>query len=126
MLHLRFWRALTILVAAGIVVLSLLPKPPVMPVGINFADKVAHFFAYLVLGFLVFASVFLGRKAGALLSTVLTVAALCLFFGGLIEVLQMFTGRQPEFWDLAADLIGGVSGAFVGIRFRRRLHQDRV
>jgi VanZ family protein len=126
MLHVRFWRVLAILVAAGIAVLSLLPKPPVMPVGIDAADKIAHFFAYSVLGFLVFASIFRGTQAGALLSTVLKVAALCAFFGGLIEVLQMFTGRQPEFWDLAADLFGAVSGASVGIGFRRRLRRDRV
>ena len=120
----RFWRILAIVVATAIVILSLLPKPPEIPVGIHYADKIAHFVAYLVLSFLVFVSICDGKRAGATLANVLTVVALCLFYGGLIEVLQMFTGRRPEFWDLAADLIGAVCGAVAGAglwrRFRRK------
>jgi VanZ family protein len=124
MFHVRVFRILTILVAVGILVLSLLPKPPEIPVGFHFADKIAHFLAYLVLGFFVFASVSGAKRIGSPLMMVLIVAALCALFGGVIEILQMFTGRQPEFWDLAADLIGAVCGAFSGAglwrRFRRK------
>ena len=126
MLNVRFWRVLTIMVAAGITVLSLLPRPPVMPVGIHLADKIAHFFAYLVLGFLVFASIFWGKNAGTILSTVFIVTALCLFYGGLIEILQTFTGRTPEFWDLAADLFGAVCGASICAGVWRHIRRKRA
>jgi VanZ family protein len=121
MLYVRFWRILAIVVAAGIAVLSLIPKPPEIPIGFHFADKIAHYIAYVVLSFLVFASVSEGKRIGASLTTVLVVAASCVIFGGLIEILQMFTGRRPELWDLVADLIGAVSGALLGVGLRGRL-----
>ena len=126
MLHVRVFRILAILVAVGILVLSLLPKPPEIPVGFHFADKIAHFLAYLVLGFFVFASVSGAKRIGSALMTVLIVAALCALFGGVIEILQMFTRRRPEFLDLSADLIGAVCGALVGLGLRGRLGRRQV
>jgi VanZ family protein len=126
MLHLRLWRILAAVVAVGILVLSLLPKPPEIPVGIRFSDKIAHFVAYLVLGFLVLTSIS-GRKGNpSALFAVLIVAGLCVFYGGLIEILQTFTGRQPEFLDLTADLIGAIFGALVGLGLRRRLRRKQA
>jgi VanZ family protein len=126
MLRKRVFRLLTLAVAAGILVLSLIPKPPEIPVGIHYADKIAHFVAYIVLSFLVFASVSEGKHIGAALTTVLIVAASCVVFGGLIEILQIFTGREPELWDLAADSIGAVCGAFVGAGLLRRLYRKQA
>ena len=126
MLHVRFWRILAIIVAVGIVALSLLPKPPEIPVGIDYADKFAHFFAYLVLGFLVFASIFWGKNTGTILSTVFIVTGLCVFYGGLIEILQAFTGRRPELWDLAADLFGAVCGASICALVWRHIRRRRA
>jgi VanZ family protein len=126
MLRKRVFRILTLAVAAGILVLSLIPKPPEIPVGIHYADKIAHFIAYLVLSFLVFASVSEGKLIGAALITVLVVAVLCVVFGGLIEILQMFTGRQAELWDLVADSIGAVCGALVSARLLRRIRRKEV
>jgi VanZ family protein len=126
MLHVRFWRVLAIVVAAAIVILSLIPKPPEIPVGFKFSDKIAHFIAYVVLSFLVFASISEGKLIGTALITVLIVAALCVVFGGLIEVLQMFTGRRPEFWDLTADAIGAVCGALVAAGLWRRLRRRQA
>jgi len=126
MLHIRFWRILAIVVAAASVVLSLLPDPPEIPGGFQFADKLAHLFAYLVLSFLVFASFFEGKRVGTALITVMIAAALCVVFGGLIEILQIFTGRQPELWDLVADLIGAVCGAFIGAGLLRRFSGKKV
>jgi len=126
MLRVRFWRILAIVVAAAIVILSLIPKPPEIPGGFHSADKIAHFIAYLVLSFLVFTSVSEERTFGNRLSAILIVAGLCLFYGGLIEILQMFTGRQPELLDLAADLIGAVCGALVGVGLWKRLRRTRT
>lgn len=118
MLSKRFWRILTIVVTVSILVLSLVPSPPEIPGGFHFADKIAHFIAYAVLSFLLFTSLFEGKK----LSTVLLVAALCLAYGGVIEILQIFTHRQPEILDLTADLFGAVCGAALGAGLNRRIH----
>ena len=117
MLSKRFWRILTIVVTVSILVLSLVPSPPEIPGGFHFADKIAHFIAYAVLSFLLFTSLFEGKK----LSTVLLVAALCLVYGGVIEILQIFTHRQPEILDLTADLFGAVCGAALGAGRTRRI-----
>ena len=156
MLNMRSRRLLTIIVAASIVILSLIPKPPEIPGGVHFADKIAHFIAYAALSFLVAISFFNGkgragkdgsgntcaskgdsgqgngnrgsrvaetRRCGRMrrFTTVMIVAALCILFGGLIEYLQTFTGRQPELWDMAADLAGAVCGAVVGSGISRRV-----
>ena len=117
MLSKRFWRVLTIVVTVSILILSLIPKPPEIPGGFHFADKIAHFIAYAVLSFLLFTSLFEGKK----LSTVLIVAAACMIYGGVIEILQTFTHRQPELWDLTADLFGAVCGAALGAVLNRRI-----
>ena len=117
MLSKRFWRILTIVVTVSILILSLIPKPPEIPGGLHFADKIAHFIAYAVLSFLLFTSLFEGKK----LSTVLIVAAACMVYGGVIEILQTFTHRQPELWDLTADLFGAVCGAALGAVLNRRI-----
>ena len=117
MLSKRFWRVLTIVVTVSILILSLIPKPPEIPGGFHFADKIAHFIAYAVLSFLLFTSLFEGKK----LSTVLIVAAACMVYGGVIEILQTFTHRQPELWDLTADLFGAVCGAALGAVLNRRI-----
>jgi len=117
MLSKRFWRILTIVVTVSILILSLIPKPPEIPGGFHFADKIAHFIAYAVLSFLLFTSLFEGKK----LSTVVIVAAACMVYGGVIEILQTFTHRQPELWDLTADLFGAVCGAALGAGLNRRI-----
>jgi VanZ family protein len=126
MVHVRAFRILAILIAAGILVLSLIPKPPDISLGISFADKIAHFAAYLLLGFFLFVSITGGKRFGSSLLTVLVVAGSCALFGGAIEILQMFTHRSPEFLDLGADLIGAVCGALIGIGLQRRLRRDRA
>ena len=125
MLHKRVVRILTFAVAAGILVLSLIPKPPEIPGGFQFADKIAHFIAYIVLSFLVFTSFIGNARAGGWLTTVLLVAVLCILFGGLIEILQMFTRRLPEFWDLTVDSIGALCGALAGVGLRRRVRRPK-
>ena len=117
MLSKRFWLILTIVVTVSILVMSLIPSPPQIPGELHFVDKVAHFIAYAVLSFLLFTSFFKGRKIG----TVVIVTAVCLIYGGLIEILQIFTHRQPEILDLTADLIGAVCGAAIGAGLNHRI-----
>lgn len=117
MLSKRFWRILTIVVTVSISVLSLLPSPPEIPGGFHLADKVAHFIAYAVLSFLLYAAFPEGKK----ITTGVIVAAVCLIYGGVIEILQTFTHRQPEIFDLAADLLGAISGAVIGVLLNQRI-----
>jgi VanZ family protein len=48
-----------------------------------------------------------------------TVALVGLAYGGVIEIIQPFTGRSAEWGDLAADGIGAFSGAFLAARMSR-------
>ncbi len=68
------------------------------------SDKVAHALAYFVLGG--FASLATGsRPAGALLAVL---------FGISDEIHQSFVpGRFPDLWDLVADAVGALAGAWL-------------
>jgi VanZ family protein len=105
------WLVTTAL-ALGILVLSLIPKPPELDVGVSFGDKIAHIAAYLVLGYMLTRSSLtsLPRSAKLRLGMMLGSLAICIAYGGLIELLQHFTGRQTELWDLAADTVGALGG----------------
>lgn len=75
-------------------------------------DKVAHFGAYLVLGFLLAA----GRGVPVRIGRTILYGS---FYGFLDEVHQSFVpGRSSDIWDLAADSLGVTVGVllFVGIR----------
>jgi VanZ family protein len=99
-------RILVFVVAAAILLASLLPRAPLRLERIRFADKISHALAYLVWGFLLFLSQQTGRPRRRALLAVLV----CLLFGGAIEVLQGFTGRSPELADLLADGLGAAVG----------------
>ena len=123
MLKRRTLRILTIIVAASILVLSLVPNHPQIRGGFHLADKIAHFIAYLVLSFLVIVSYFEGKRGRTALAAFVIVAVSCVLFGGLIEILQRFTGRLPELWDLAADVLGAAVGSLLGLAMRGRIRR---
>ncbi len=112
----RASRILVFVVAAAILVLSLLPRMPESFDRMRYSDKLAHFFAYLCWG----ALVFLALQEGLIWRRVLVGMLICLLFGGLIEYLQRFTGRSTDLLDLLADGLGAGAGAAVGYRFLRR------
>jgi len=138
MLKRRTLRILTIIVAASILILSLVPNQPQIPGGFHLTDKIAHFIAYLSLSFLVIVSYFEGwrsERGGSerpkrlaqmrrtALAAFVVVAVSCVLFGGLIEFLQRFTGRLPELWDLAADVLGAAGGAALGLAVLGRIRR---
>jgi VanZ family protein len=106
-------KALRILLASAalsILILSLIPIPADILGEWNFSDKLLHFAAYLVLSFLAFFS-FEHRSR----LKIFLLALLASFsFGGLIELLQFLTQRQPELMDLAVNFAGSLSGAAAG------------
>jgi VanZ family protein len=104
-------RAVTAAVAAAILVLSMLPLPQPQLPGVDFTDKILHAIAYLVLGFLLFASQLPGPRPRLVLVSVLG----SLLFGGLIELIQPLALRRRELGDVAADLAGAVAGALLAL-----------
>ncbi len=95
-----FWPALA-LVAWG----ELTPHPP--PVFAHVWDKALHFTAYFGLAGL--AAVML-RSWRAAAWAVLGLIVL----GGMLEILQGFTGRDPDVLDEVANTLGAISGALAG------------
>lgn len=92
----RILRALFALTAALVLILSLLPLGPEAP-SLGW-DKANHMTAFALLALL-------GCRAYP--AHVATVLVGLLAFGGLIEILQSFTGyRSAEWGDLLADALG--------------------
>ena len=113
-----------ILIASVILVLSLVPRPPEVIKVFSFSDKIEHFAAYIALSlsfaFLIFSCNLRKTAVFAVLFSSL--------YGGVIEVLQGFTGRSPEFLDLLSDTAGAVTGTLIYFLLRRKscikLHQQ--
>ncbi|NRQ10111.1 hypothetical protein XMV208_000698 [Aliiroseovarius sp. xm-v-208] len=103
--------AVTLVLAVVIAVLTLAPMPAGGPAG---SDKIYHILAFACLAF----PLPLVRPRWTVW-VILSVIA----YGGAIEVIQPFFGRQAEWVDLVADGIGAILGASVarqfGLRFRR-------
>ena len=104
-------RSATAVLAAGIVVVSMLPMPQPQMEQVPLADKFAHGLAYLALGFMLFASQLPGPRARLVLVAVIG----SLVLGGLIELIQPLAGRHRELGDLVADLVGSAAGAFLAL-----------
>lgn len=83
-------------------------------------DKVVHFGMFFILSLLLTYRLdlrsILGRKQIYIISLVTA-----FLYGGCIEILQhYFFDRSGDFWDLLADVLGGIAGGFcysVGRRF---------
>lgn len=110
-------RAVTAAVAAAIVVLSLLPVPQPQLPQVRFLDKILHALAYLLLGFLLFAS----QLPGPRLRLVLVAVFGSLLLGGVLELVQPLARRHRELADLAADLAGATAGALLAMVLVRPL-----
>ncbi len=93
--------AVTLVLAVVIAALTLAPMPSGGPAG---ADKIYHVFAFACLAF----PLPLVRPRLALW-VILGVIA----YGGMIEMIQPFFGRQAEWADLIADGVGAILGAVV-------------
>jgi VanZ family protein len=112
-------RSATALLAAAILLVSMLPMPQPQMDKVPMADKFAHGLAYLALGFMLFAS----QLPGPRLRLVLAAVAACLVFGGLIELVQPLAGRHRELGDLIADFAGSAFGSLLALALGRRLNR---
>ncbi len=108
--------ALFALIAAAILILSLLPRLPEPVIRLSWIDKLEHFASYAVFA----ASLYSILPEWKRRSKFFTVLLASLFYGGVIEYLQQFTGRTPDIYDLAADLAGAAAGsALYGFLIKR-------
>lgn len=107
-----FWPAV-LLIAWG----ELTPSPPHWTA--DLWDKSLHFTAYF--GLASMATVVLGRRRRTLFALLALVA-----LGGLLEILQGYTGRDPDILDELANALGVVSGGGIGVLFLRLFRQRRL
>ena len=102
--HWLFWPGV-VLITWG----ELTPNPPDLG-GVFGWDKLEHFTAYF--GLASMATLVMGfkpRLAGAFLGIIL--------FGAMLEILQGYTGRDPDMFDFLANSIGAFAGLGVGALF---------
>ena len=115
--HRMSWQILRIslltILAIGILVLSLLPEPPIDVKYLLGLDKVQHWLAYATLGCLVLLTI--QKKDRSLLFYYTVSVFSCTMYGGLIEVLQRYTGRTPDTVDFFVNLFGAAAGGVVAL-----------
>jgi VanZ family protein len=109
----RSWLSAGLALMALIVWGSLTPSPPsILEVPLPQFDKLEHFGAYLLLTTW-FTAAFPRRW--------LWVALFFAFLGGAIEILQGYTGRDPDWFDWFADCAGVAAGAWYPARWALRV-----
>ena len=91
--------------AVIIAVLSLTPVPDTPLVGGS--DKLHHFIAYAAI------ALPLGLQAHGWRWSVIALGA-CFLFGGMIEIIQPYVGRQGEWADVGANILGSSAGFVIG------------
>ena len=106
---------LLVVLASGIMILSLLPEPLFSLRWISSMDKAQHWIAYTILGFLVYLSIHSGDYHRVLYVAVSIFS--CTMYGGLIEVLQSFTGRVPDPIDFFVNMFGAAVGTVAALGF---------
>jgi VanZ family protein len=106
----------TVIYFAFLSILSHIPGSAIDEISWDFWDKAVHFCAYLPIGLLL-ALGFAGRGLkDRRLAILLLVTAVVLGLGAIDELHQSFVpGRYATFLDIVADVIGGFSGAVVGL-----------
>lgn len=100
-----FWPAMAVVIWG-----ELTPHPPHLE--IETSDKLLHFTAYFGLAGIAATALGHGRR-------LLYAVAGLILLGGLLEILQSFTGRDAEWLDEAANSAGAVLGALAGLLFLR-------
>lgn len=97
-----YWTALFIL--------THIPLPQIFFGKIPPSDKTLHYLAYLVLSFLLWFAIGLGKKVNWRKAAVWWVLFAVVWYGVFDEWLQGYVGRNPDIKDFFADVGGAVSG----------------
>lgn len=119
MLHLYLRRyPVTLLLAVGIVLLSLLPIPDIkMPVDVPLADKWTHMVMYGVLTLTIWVEYRRAHQKSNAWRLLLFAFLAPIAMGGILELMQAYltTCRSGEWLDFVANTIGVCIGSAVGI-----------
>jgi VanZ family protein len=105
------FRILFLLSVLAVLVFSIIPDP-LPDLAIRNSDKIKHVGAYGTLGFLAVLSFV---ESGKRLKDFLLSIFFCLVFGGTLEIVQGFVHRQPDLFDEACNVLGGLIGSSAGI-----------
>jgi VanZ family protein len=103
---------------AGVVLwLSSLTPQELPPTAFMMWDKLNHFAAFAVGGWLAATALQAGRPGGSLRSRILAAILIVAVFGALDETRQLFTpGRSgADFYDWIADFLGASAGAILSV-----------
>lgn len=77
---------------------------------IPYLDKLVHFGLFFVMGILLYAELRYQTDLSSFKVSMITVFIVACY-GGFIELMQhyFFKGRSGDYWDFAADVIGGIA-----------------
>ncbi len=113
----KIFTIVTILYAVALFSVSLIPKFGPGQI-FTFADKIAHFGAFMVLGFLVVRSIKEFKNIKYAWLYALIIASI---YGILLEIAQGYIpGRECSFFDWMADFLGALPGVFIKFPSRRK------
>jgi len=88
--------------------------PHTSMIEIPYFDKMVHFGLFFIMGIFLIAELRYQTKLSRISIAFITFALITIY-GGVIEVLQenYFTNRSGDFWDLCADVAGGITSVFM-------------
>lgn len=109
---------------AAVILLFSSMRPAELPdAAFVFGDKINHFVAYLVGGWLAAAALLASRPRAGVPGLIMAAIALIAAFGIADEAFQLLTpgrtGASPQDW--IADTLGATAGALLVLPFQRRL-----
>jgi len=93
-----------------IFILSHIPIPQLSGIEIRTSDKFLHYFAYLILVFLIWFAISPGKKVNWRRAAVWWILLAMVWYGVADEWLQGYVGRNPDVRDFLADLAGVITG----------------
>lgn len=111
--------------AAGVLWLSSLTPQEMPDAAFVFMDKINHFLAYAVGGWLAASAVRLSRPLSPVPGSIALAVVIVAVFGVADEAVQAFTpGRTGgDVYDWIADLIGAAAGALLSVLTNARLNR---
>lgn len=75
-------------------------------------DKIVHIILFALLAFL-WGFFFYQNRPGSIKKLLLIIVVLSVMYGIAMEYVQLYTGRDFDVWDMAADAAGAVLGVFL-------------
>lgn len=107
------------LIIYWLIIFTLTTVPTEAPQLFDFQDKVEHFIAYFVLGSLLTLALHFQKKNPSITKRTFLIALILIFiYGAIDEIHQYFIpGRDCDFFDWLADILGGSAGVVIISRF---------